>query len=64
MCYRYHQFPSLRRTLPYSAMAADNQETFVEAAAGEDGAPLTMTKIKSSDQPPEGQTLTGKQEHC
>ncbi|KAJ4144778.1 hypothetical protein LMH87_003648 [Akanthomyces muscarius] len=44
-------------------MAADNQDTFVEATAGEDGAPLKMTKTKSSDQPPEGQTLTGKQEH-
>lgn len=45
-------------------MAADNQDLFVEATAGEDGAPLKMTKTKSSDQPPEGQTLTGKQEHC
>lgn len=45
-------------------MAADNQEAPVAVAAGEDGAPLTITKTKSPEQPPEGQALTGKQEHC
>ncbi|KAM3457422.1 hypothetical protein MY3296_001164 [Beauveria thailandica] len=44
-------------------MAADNQETLVEAVAVEDGASLRMTKTRSTEQPPEGQSLTGKQEH-
>ncbi|KAM3513821.1 hypothetical protein MY11210_002546 [Beauveria gryllotalpidicola] len=44
-------------------MAADNQEILVEVVAVQDGAPLRMTKTRSTEQPPEGQSLTGKQEH-
>ncbi|OAA73981.1 PX domain protein [Cordyceps fumosorosea ARSEF 2679] len=44
-------------------MTGDNQETLVEATAAQDGASLQITKTRSSELPPEGQSLTGKQEH-
>ncbi|KAJ6781214.1 hypothetical protein PWT90_09501 [Aphanocladium album] len=44
-------------------MAADNQEAPVAAVAGQDAAPPALTKTKSPQLPPEGQSLTGKQEH-
>ncbi|KAJ2969804.1 hypothetical protein NQ176_g8481 [Zarea fungicola] len=44
-------------------MAADNQGPLAQASAGQDGTPVTMTKTKSPEQPPAGQSLTGKQEH-